>query len=124
MATATFAAGCFWGVEKAFRQVDGVTATAVGYTGGTTADPSYEQVCGGRTGHAEAVQVEYDPARVAYDDLLDLFEEGCFDIDELVRIQNQYATVPLRTAYEQGPPDVRVAALRKLYGLRKAEVED
>jgi peptide-methionine (S)-S-oxide reductase len=73
MAIATFAAGCFWGVEKAFRQVDGVTATAVGYTGGTAPDPSYEQVCSGRTGHAEAVQVEYDPARVSYDDFLDLF---------------------------------------------------
>ncbi len=73
MATATFAAGCFWGIEKAFRQVNGVTTTAVGYTGGTTPDPSYEQVCGGRTGHAEAVRVEYDPARVGYDDLLDLF---------------------------------------------------
>ena len=73
MATATFAAGCFWGVEKAFRQVDGVTATAVGYTGGETSNPSYEQVCSGRTGHAEAVQVEYDPARLGYDDLLDLF---------------------------------------------------
>jgi peptide-methionine (S)-S-oxide reductase len=73
MAKATIAAGCFWGIEKAFRQVDGVTATAVGYTGGTILDPTYEQVCGGRTGHAEAVQVEYDPARVGYDDLLDLF---------------------------------------------------
>ena len=73
MATATFAAGCFWGVEKAFRQLDGVTATAVGYTGGTTQDPSYEQVCSGRTGHAEAVQVDYDAARVSYNALLDVF---------------------------------------------------
>ena len=73
MAKATFGAGCFWGVEAAFRQVPGVLSTAVGYAGGASDAPSYEQVCTGRTGHAEVVQVEYDPARVGYDKLLEVF---------------------------------------------------
>lgn len=73
MAVATFGAGCFWGVEAAFRKLDGVTATAVGYSGGHTSNPSYENVCSGQTGHAEVVQIEYDPDKVSYDDLLDVF---------------------------------------------------
>jgi peptide-methionine (S)-S-oxide reductase len=70
---ATFGAGCFWGVEEAFRTINGVLGTAVGYMGGTAKNPSYEQVCTGLTGHAEVVQVTYDPAKVSYRQLLDVF---------------------------------------------------
>ncbi len=71
--TATFGAGCFWGVEAAFRNVPGVTATAAGYMGGSTKNPTYGQVCTGDTGHAEVVQVMYDPSRVPYEKLLSVF---------------------------------------------------
>jgi peptide-methionine (S)-S-oxide reductase len=73
MEQATFAAGCFWGVEAAFRQIKGVASTTVGYTGGHLPNATYEDVCSGRTGHAEAVLVEYDPAVVSYEQLLDVF---------------------------------------------------
>jgi len=73
--TALFGAGCFWGIEEAFRQVEGVVETAVGYAGGKTPNPDYRQVCSGATGHAEVVLVEFDPARVTYDQLLAVFWE-------------------------------------------------
>jgi peptide-methionine (S)-S-oxide reductase len=73
MEKAMFGAGCFWGVEAAFRQIEGVSATAVGYAGGTMENPTYQDVCSGTTGHAEVVQVTYDPGRVSYERLLEVF---------------------------------------------------
>ena len=73
MKKATFGAGCFWGVEAAFRKLEGVLSVTSGYAGGTHPNPTYEEVCTGRTGHAEVVQIEYDPGHVSYDDLLGLF---------------------------------------------------
>ena len=71
--TATFGAGCFWGVEAAFRQTEGVLETSVGYSGGRFDNPTYKDVCSGRTGHAEVVRVIFDPSRVSYEELLDVF---------------------------------------------------
>ena len=73
MAKATFGAGCFWGVEASFRQLPGVSDAVSGYSGGTTVSPSYKDVCTGTTGHAEVVEVTYDPARITYEQLLDAF---------------------------------------------------
>jgi len=83
--TASFAAGCFWGVEARFRELDGVLDAAVGYMGGTTSNPSYEEVCTGTTGHAEAVQLEYDPDVISYEGLLDAF----FDLHNPTTLNRQ-----------------------------------
>lgn len=85
MAKAAFGAGCFWGVESAFRQVKGVTDAAVGYMGGTLANPTYEDVCTDRTGHAEVVQIDYDPAVVSYEELLRFF----FDLHDPTTLNRQ-----------------------------------
>jgi peptide-methionine (S)-S-oxide reductase len=96
MAKATFGAGCFWGVEAAFRRIDGVTDAAVGYAGGHTENPTYREVCSGSTGHAEVVEVEYDPTRVSYEILLDTFW-NCHDPTQLNRqgpdVGDQYRSV-------------------------------
>jgi peptide-methionine (S)-S-oxide reductase len=76
MEKATFGAGCFWGVEEAFRRLAGVKDTAVGYEGGSLKNPTYHDVCTDRTGHAEVVQVEFDPAAISYHDLLNVFWEN------------------------------------------------
>lgn len=84
MAKAMFAAGCFWGVEETFRKVIGVTDVAVGYSGGSSLDPDYQKVCAGGTGHAEVVLVEFDPRKVDYDELLEVFWE-CHDPTQVNR---------------------------------------
>ncbi|HEY3418593.1 MAG TPA: peptide-methionine (S)-S-oxide reductase MsrA [Armatimonadota bacterium] len=90
MEKATFGAGCFWGVEAAFRKVPGVISTAVGYAGGTTPNPSYEEVCGGKTGHTESVEVTFDPSHVTYQELLGIFWRIH---DPTVKKKTQYKSV-------------------------------
>ena len=96
MMKATFGAGCFWGVELTFCRVKGVTSTAVGYAGGHLTNPTYADVCTGQTGHAEVVEVEYDPAGVSYDELLAVFW-SCHDPTTLNRqgpdVGTQYRSV-------------------------------
>jgi len=109
MGKATFAAGCFWGVEAAFRQVKGVLATTVGYSGGTFKNPTYEDVCSGKTAHAEVVQVEYDPLQVSYKDLLDVFW-NCHDPTQLNR-QGQDVGTQYRSVIFFHTPEQEAAAI-------------
>jgi peptide-methionine (S)-S-oxide reductase len=101
---ATFGAGCFWGVEADFRQIKGVKSTRVGYAGGRTANPSYRDVCSHTTGHAEVVEVTYDPTRVSYDELLNVFWEN-HDPTQLNRqgpdVGDQYRSVIFYHSPEQ-----------------------
>jgi peptide-methionine (S)-S-oxide reductase len=111
MEKAIFAAGCFWGVESIFQQIDGVIDTTVGYTGGTTKNPTYQAVCKKNTGHAEAIEIVFDPAKVSYETLLDIFwrahdpttlnRQGP-DVGTQYRSAIFYATPAQKTAAEKG----------------------
>ena len=118
MEKGTLAAGCFWGVEEAFRQVKGVVSTAVGYTGGTSKGPTYKDVCSGKTGHAEAVEIEYDPSRVSYDELLSVFWEN-HDPTTLNR-QGPDVGTQYRSALFFHTPEQRSAAVASKEKLQKS----
>ena len=112
MEIATFGAGCFWGVEETFRQIPGVVDTAVGYLGGPTNNPTYQDVCTDETGHAEVVQVAYDPARVSYEQLLNTFWES-HDPTTLNRQGPDIGTQYRSAIFFHSPEQERVARASK-----------
>ncbi|MEA3076080.1 MAG: peptide-methionine (S)-S-oxide reductase [Actinomycetota bacterium] len=120
METAVFAMGCFWGAERKFWERPGVYTTAVGYAGGQTPDPSYEEVCRGRTGHAEAVLVVFDPAVVTYDELLEVFWEN-HDPTQGMRQGNDVGTQYRSAIYTSSPSqEASVERTRETFASRLA----
>ena len=111
--TAVFGMGCFWGAERIFWQLDGVIATAVGYAGGHTPNPTYEEVCSGRTGHAEVVLVAYDPARVTYEALLATFWEN-HDPTQGMRQGNDHGTQYRSAIYASDDRELAAAETSKI----------
>jgi peptide-methionine (S)-S-oxide reductase len=123
MASATFAAGCFWGVEQRFAQLDGVSSTEVGYTGGSAPHPTYQQVCAHSTGHAEAVRLEYDPELITYEQLLAAFF-GMHDPTQMNRqgpdVGDQYrSAIFFHTAEQEDAARAAIRALQEEGRLRR-----